>query len=119
PHRALRAAARGRLEGADRFHPPGGLRPVPEGPPQRGRGRVLPLRSADDADRRPGHALRPRRREGADRLRRLRLVSPVRDAAPAVRRSGGRVAVWVLVTALAASCRGKPPGETVLTGTAM
>ena len=75
---ALRAAARGQLERLHRLHPPGPLRQLPEGPPEPGGRRVLPLRPPDDAQGLPPDARQPRRRAGEHRLRRLR-----------VRRAGG------------------------------
>ena len=57
------------------FIPPGPLRQLPEGPPEPGGRRVLPLRSAADAQGLPPDARRPRRRAGEHRLRRLRLAA--------------------------------------------
>ena len=59
--RALRAAGRGQLERADRLHPPGAPRAVPEEPPGARGHRVLHVRTGPDDAGRDRHAARARR----------------------------------------------------------
>ena len=67
-------------DGPDRLHPQRGPGELPQGPRGPHRDRVLPVRPAADDRRRQQDALRPRRREGDDRLRRVLGRDPTDQA---------------------------------------
>ena len=73
--RAVRAAARGQLDGTDGLHPQGAARPVPEGPPGARGHRVLHVRPRRHEQGRDRHAAGPRRGAREHHARRLRLTA--------------------------------------------
>ena len=73
--RAVRAADRGSVDRQDRIHPSSAVRALPQGSSGPGRCRVLPLRSADDAQGLHADARRPRRRAREHPVRRLRVAA--------------------------------------------